>query len=130
MGCPSLCWLFDQPYSTGATQKAVSCVCAFRKQHNSSNNINNIISYNLQNPEPTVSEVLQGSYCIIPQLDSFILLCTYSIVGNEILHVKKKHITDVILLNRVLMYSVICGLWCQQKASLQSEAKENTILYD
>lgn len=49
---------------------------------------------------------------IIPQLDSFIL-CTYSIVSNEIymLRKKKKHITDVILLNRVLLYSVICGLW-------------------
>lgn len=43
------------------------------------------------------------------------------------LHVEKKeHITDVILLNRVLLYSVICGLWSWQKvSSAQWKAKEN-----
>lgn len=44
---------------------------------------------------------------------------------------KKKHITDVILLNRVLLYSVICGLWRKTEGRTEkSEPKENTILYD
>lgn len=46
----------------------------------------------------------------------YILYCR-----QQDLHVKKKHITDVILLNRVLLYSVICGLWRQQRASLHSQ---------
>lgn len=44
---------------------------------------------------------------------------------------KKRHITDVILLNRVLLYSVICGLWRKTEGGTEkSEPKENTILYD
>lgn len=57
---------------------------------------------------PAISEVLQSSY---HSTAGFIYIMYIFYCRQQDLHVKKKHITDVILLNRVLLYSVICGLW-------------------
>lgn len=40
---------------------------------------------------------------------------------------KKKHITDVILLNRVLLYSVICGLWRKLRVELKSQSQKKIL---
>lgn len=106
-----------------------------------SNTTNNCSQYQQQVYRQNQLSLCQkcSRFPIIPQPDSFIL-CTYSIVSNEIYMLrrwrrrrrkKKKHITDVILLNRVLLYSVICGLWRKTEGRTEkSEPKENTILYD
>lgn len=54
-----------------------------------------------------MSEVLQRSY---HSTAGFIYVMYILYRLQQDLHVKKKHITDVILLNRVLLYSVICGV--------------------
>lgn len=115
---------FDQPYSTGATL------------HNKQYPVYVLTETTLTAVKPATNSSTDYAFTqypkcsrvpIIPLLDPFII-CTYSIVGNKIYMLrKKKHINDVILLNRVLMYSVICGQWRQEKASLHSRRKKKIL---
>lgn len=115
-GCPSLFWLFDQPYSTGATlhKKQYHVYALAKRNHNSSYNSNKKLQPS-QHPQYQKC----SRFPIIPQLDSFIL-CTYSIVGNKIYMLKKKAYHWCYSTEQGLLYSVICGLWRKQKANVHS----------
>lgn len=107
-------WLFDQPYSTGATLNENNIIYVLKKNNintnidnNSNNNVNKI---NVNDGSSKTGEVSGAPESSNHSTAGFSYICKYSYCqATRSTRKIKKDITDVILLNRVLMYSVI--LW-------------------